>query len=137
MTDKKDEIIEDDIIDDKKDEDIKDEKKDEDIIDDKKDDEKDEDEDVAGQLDAREKALFIKEVALELKENDLEAFADVINVADKAELDAVVKQLKVIVGDIKTKSGYVPKDNLSSNSYDTAKESGDSRSMIKALFNRR
>ncbi|MBY0221965.1 hypothetical protein [Sporosarcina aquimarina] len=85
--------------------------------------------------------LFSKQVTLTLSQHGLEAFKDIVHVSTPEELESAVQKLTAIVNGIKNEAkvsaGYVPKDNLKQDSYNVAKEKGDTKSMIKALFGKR
>ncbi|MTD30123.1 hypothetical protein [Planomicrobium sp. YIM 101495] len=89
------------------------------------------------QLEQREKELFQREVKAELKENGLVQFAEVVSIADEKELKETIKKLSAIVNDLKVSLSYQPTDNTKQDSYTVAKQNGDSKSMIKALFGNR
>lgn len=86
------------------------------------------------ELERKSVELFEKEIAMTLTQHNLQAFKDVINVNTSQELQDAIQKLTGIVNDIKIQSGYVPKDNLKQAEYETAKEKGDTKSMIKTLF---
>ncbi|MDJ0331728.1 hypothetical protein [Planococcus sp. S3-L1] len=88
-------------------------------------------------LDKREKELFQREVKSSLKDKGLEAFEEIINVDSHEDLDAVMAKLTKIMNDLKIEQSYQPKDNTKQDSYTVAKQNGDSRNMIKALFGNR
>ncbi|MGI2326421.1 hypothetical protein [Planococcus sp. YIM B11945] len=88
-------------------------------------------------LEIREAELFKREIKASLKESGLEQFEEVINVSNEAELKATVKKLTSIVNDIKVSLSYQPTENTKQDSYTVAKQNGDSKSMIKALFGNR
>lgn len=88
-------------------------------------------------LEQREKELFQREVKAELKESGLEQFAEIINVSNEAELKETIKKLTSIMNDLKVSMSYQPTENTKQDSYTVAKQNGDSRSMIKALFGNR
>jgi len=85
-------------------------------------------------IKAKEKELFDKEVKLTLKEEGLEAFADIVKVENQEELKEVIKSLSKIVNDIKVSMGYVPSDHKQMSSYEQAKQQGNTKNMIKSLF---
>ncbi|EHL78974.1 hypothetical protein [Bacillus smithii] len=81
-------------------------------------------------IKAKEKELFDKEVKLTLKEEGLEAFADIVKVNDEKELKDVVKKLTSIVNDIKVSLGYVPSDHKQQTEYDMYAQKKDTKGMI-------
>lgn len=81
-------------------------------------------------IEAKKQELFEKEVALTLKENGLEQFANIIKVKNTDELNEVVKTLSQIVNDIKMSTSYVPTDKAKQNEYDTFAKRGDTKNMI-------
>lgn len=81
-------------------------------------------------LQAKQKELFDKEVKLTLKEEGLEAFADIVKVNDEKELKDVVKSLNKIVNDIKVSLGYVPSDHKQQTEYDMYAQKKDTKGMI-------
>ncbi|MEV9639677.1 hypothetical protein ABZ756_03140 [Mammaliicoccus sciuri] len=96
-----------------------------------------ENEKLVEELNHKLDSLFSKQITLTLSQHGLEAFADVIHVSTPEELESAVQKLTGIVNGIKVDAGYVPKDNLKQDSYNTAKEEGNTRNMIKALFGKR
>lgn len=88
-------------------------------------------------LEIREAELFKREIKASLKESGLEEFEEVINVSNEAELKATINKLTSIVNNIKVSLSFQPTDNTKQDSYTVAKQNGDSKSMIKALFGNR
>ncbi|MGM7635498.1 hypothetical protein [Bacillus sp. Hm123] len=85
-------------------------------------------------IEAKQVELFQKEVALTLKENNLEQFTTVIKVNDSDELNTTIEALNKIVNEIKVSAGYVPVDHMKDDVYNAAKNKGDTKTMIKSLF---
>lgn len=85
---------------------------------------------IAEDIAKREQELFQKEVSMTLKEHDLQAFAEVINVINSEQLEDVVNKLKVIVGEIKLSAGYIPKENAKQAEYDVYAQKKDTKGMI-------
>ncbi|WP_342598804.1 hypothetical protein MHB48_15210 [Psychrobacillus sp. FSL H8-0483] len=86
-------------------------------------------------LESLEKDLFDKELKLTLKENGLEAFAEVINVDNSDDLGKVVSKLISIVNNIKVSNGYVPKEsNGTQDAYSQAIQNGDVKNAIGFKF---
>lgn len=82
----------------------------------------------------KQEELWAKEVALTLKENGLERFADVIQVKDTEELNKTIEILNDVMDEIKVENAYVPTDHARTSQYDTAKQKGDTQGMLKSLF---
>lgn len=76
------------------------------------------------------KDIFDKQVSLTLKENGLEAFAEIINVDSSDDLTKVVAKLTTIVNNIKVANSYQPKDNGKQDEYSVAQQQGDTKKMI-------
>ncbi|MBB6445629.1 hypothetical protein [Bacillus benzoevorans] len=76
------------------------------------------------------KEFFQKDVYFSLKENGLEAFANVVKVENDDELKEVVQSLSKIVNDIKVTNGYVPNDHKQQNEYDAFASKKDTKGMI-------
>lgn len=85
-------------------------------------------------LKKREKELFDKEVNLTLKENGFESFAPLIKVQNTDELNSSIKLLQEIYKQNKVNSSYIPSGTSSTNTYDQAKQQGNTKGMIKSLF---
>lgn len=85
-------------------------------------------------METKQQELWQKEVALTLKENGLDKFADVIKVKDADELNKAVEALNSIVDQYKVENAYVPENHAKQDEYDNAKNSGDTQGMIKSLF---
>ncbi|MFB5088633.1 hypothetical protein PGC35_15735 [Psychrobacillus sp. PGGUH221] len=81
-------------------------------------------------LESLEKDLFEKEKNLTLKDNGLEAFAEIINVDNSDDLGKVVSKLNKIVNDIKVANSYQPKDNATQDAYSVHANNKDTKSMI-------
>jgi|SRR5690625_622208 len=85
-------------------------------------------------METKQQELWQKEVALTLKENGLDKFADVIKVKDADELNTTIEALNGIVDQYKVENAYVPENHAKQDEYDNAKNSGDTQGMIKSLF---
>ncbi|OLN22905.1 hypothetical protein BTO30_07105 [Domibacillus antri] len=83
-------------------------------------------------IEAKEQELFQKEVNLTLKENGLEAFADIVKVSDSDELNSTVEALTKIVNEIKVNMGYVPAHNAKQDEYSMYESKKDAKGMISA-----
>lgn len=88
------------------------------------------------ELEQMKKDFFKRDVELTLKDNGLEAFAGLIHVEDREQLDQVVDQLAQIVNDIKLSVSYVPKENAKQNEYDLHTKNKDTKSMIGSKLSR-
>ena len=90
-------------------------------------------------LEQRENDLFKKEVGLELKANNMDDFAEFLNVANADELKIKVTQLNKILEARKINNAYVPEAHKQTSAYDNAVASGNVTEMIGAklakLFN--
>ncbi len=87
-------------------------------------------EQIAKDLDARQKAVFEREIKFALKENGLEAFADIINPKDNDELNTIVSQLLKVMNEQKIANSYQPKDNATQDALSVAQQKGDTKNMI-------
>lgn len=85
-------------------------------------------------MQIKEQDLWQKEVNLSLKENGLESFASIIKVANEEELKSTIASLNSVISEIKASTGYVPSDHKQVTAYDQAKQSGNTKGMIKSLF---
>ncbi|WP_419893622.1 hypothetical protein [Oceanobacillus kimchii] len=86
-------------------------------------------------LEQREKKLFDKEVSVELKANGLEAYQGIISPADKKGLDDTIKALNKVHTDLKINNSFTPTDKKKgTDSYDVAKQNGDTKGMVKSIF---
>ena len=85
---------------------------------------------IAKDLDARQKAVFEREIKFALKENGLEAFADIINPKDNDELNTIVAQLLKVMNEQKIANSYQPKDNATQDALSVAQQKGDTKNMI-------
>lgn len=87
-------------------------------------------------IEQRELELFKKEVGLELKSNQLEDFADLINVSTADELKSTIEAVKKILDNRKLNGSYVPNDHKQTNAYDQAAAKNDVNGMISAKLNK-
>lgn len=85
-------------------------------------------------LQDKQSELWQREVNLTLKEKGLEQFSSVINAKDEEGLSESITALESALGDFKVDNAYVPTDHATQDEYNTAKEKGDTQSMIKSLF---
>lgn len=90
--------------------------------------------DAEKELEQKQADLWQKEIALTLKEEGLDAFADFFQVKDSDELTAKVNKFKAIINDMKIDNSYKPNDHKSTDKYSQAKSKGDTQGMIKSLF---
>lgn len=90
-------------------------------------------------LEQREADLFKKEIGLELKTNNMDDFAEFLNVASADELKIKVAQLNKILEARKINNAYVPESHKQTTAYDQAVANNDVNGMIGAklakLFN--
>lgn len=85
---------------------------------------------ISKDVDARLKAVFEREIKFALKENGLEAFADIINPKDNDELNTIVAQLVKVMNEQKIANSYQPKDNAKQDALSVAQQKGDTKNMI-------
>ncbi|KAF1304845.1 hypothetical protein [Enterococcus sp. JM9B] len=84
---------------------------------------------------AREKALFDRQVALELKAEGLEDFAPLIHATNEAELAEQINKLKELVNKRKLNNSYKPTDHNTASNYSQAVKNRDVLSMLKTKIN--
>lgn len=86
-------------------------------------------------LEQREKELFTKQVSVELKANGLDAYEGIINPVDEQSLNDTIKALSKVHTDMKIQNSYTPTDKKKgTDSYDVAKQNGDTKGMVKSIF---
>ncbi|MEH6944628.1 hypothetical protein [Bacillus sp. JJ722] len=82
----------------------------------------------------RENELWQKEKNLELKDAQLDKFADFFNATTTDELTSQIKKFQLLLNEVKASTGYIPQDHLKEDTYNQAKENGNTKGMIKSLF---
>lgn len=95
--------------------------------------------DAEKQLEQRELELFKKEIGIELKANQIDDFAEFINVSNPDELKGKIEALKSILDARKINGAYKPDDHKQQTAYDVAASKNDVKGMVGAklskLFN--
>lgn len=84
----------------------------------------------------KQQELWQKEVALTLKENNLERFTDVVNVSDTNELESVIETLSNALNEYKVDNAYVPKDHAVEDEYEKYSQNKDAKGMIASKFSK-
>lgn len=82
------------------------------------------------ELSQREKALFDKQVAIELKAENLEDFAELVTATNEDELATQIAKFKQILAKMKAENSYQPTKNKNVSEYNIAKNNKNVRSMI-------
>ncbi|MTT32702.1 hypothetical protein GMB86_11860 [Terrilactibacillus sp. BCM23-1] len=87
-------------------------------------------------LQAKEQALFSKQINLTLKENGLGAFDGLIEAKDEKDLDQKVKQLSKVINELKISQSYIPKDKGDTDPYAKFEKNKDTKGMINAKLSK-
>lgn len=83
----------------------------------------------------KQQELWQREVSLTLQEKGLHQFKDIVSVNDEEGLQEAVQTLQDALKEYKVDNSYVPTDNNNTrNTYDDAKEKGDTQGMLKSMF---
>lgn len=85
-------------------------------------------------LEQRELELFKKEIGIELKANQIDDFAEFIQVSNMDELKTKIEALNTVLEARKINGAYKPDDHKQQTAYDVVRSKGDTQGMIKALF---
>ncbi|KZZ85646.1 hypothetical protein [Bacillus sp. SJS] len=85
-------------------------------------------------LQEKQQELWNKEVNIELKSAGLEKFADFFVAENTDQLKEKIEKFNILMDEFKVANGYVPSDHKQTTQYDQAKQTGNTKGMIKSLF---
>ncbi|MFS0672039.1 hypothetical protein [Ornithinibacillus sp. 179-J 7C1 HS] len=86
-------------------------------------------------LEQAKKELFQKQISVELKDAGLSMYEGIINPTDEKSLNDTIKALNKVHTDLKIQNSYTPTDKKKgTDSYDVAKQNGDTKGMVKSIF---
>ena len=79
---------------------------------------------------AKQQELWQKEKQLELKDAQLDKFADFFNASNTEELEVQIKQFQLLLNEVKVSMGYVPSDHKKTDEYTSFEQKKDTKGMI-------